>query len=113
MPDSTLVEILTGAGVAGVFCILFVVGLVFPKSVVTDLKEENAELKDALAAERARANTAVGSQKATVDVISALQAGLAMGSERRTRRDAEQDQQDLRRYRAADDQADDPEGPGS
>lgn len=52
MPDSTLVAILLQAGVAGVFCILFLVGLVFPRSVVTDLREENRLLKQQLAEAR-------------------------------------------------------------
>ena len=57
MPDSAIVNILLGAGVAGVFCVLFVCGLVVPKSYVTDLKAEVAELKAALEAERDRAGT--------------------------------------------------------
>ena len=77
MPDSTLVTILTGAGVAGVFCVLFIIGLIFPRSVVTDKDAEIAELKQALAAERDRANTAVAAATTTRDVLAAFQLGRA------------------------------------
>lgn len=70
-----LVSVLTGSGVAGVFCILFVLGLVFPKTVVDDLKTENAELRQALEAERDRANTAVTAASSTRDILAAIQMG--------------------------------------
>ena len=73
--DSTLATLLTGAGVAGVFCILFVVGLVYPRQVVTDLKAEIAELKAALEAEREQARAAVAAAAATRDVLAAIQFG--------------------------------------
>ena len=57
MPDTAIVSVLTSAGVAGIFCLLFIAGLVFPRSVIADLKAEIAELKGALDAERDRANT--------------------------------------------------------
>ena len=57
MPDTAIVSVLTSAGVAGIFCLLFSAGLVFPRSVIADLKAEIAELKGALDAERDRANT--------------------------------------------------------
>ena len=79
MPDSTLVSILTGAGVAGVFCVLFIIGLVVPRSVVTDKDTQIAELKKALEAERDRANTAVVAAAATRDVMTALQIGQRIG----------------------------------
>jgi len=78
VPDSALIYILSSAGVAGVFCVLFVVGLISPRTVVADLKEEIAELKDALEAERDRANTAVAAASATRDVLSAIQLGRDM-----------------------------------
>lgn len=78
MPDSTLVTILTGAGACGVFCVLFIVGLISPKSVVTDLKTEIAELKEALKAERSRADAAVTAASATRDVLTAIQVGQQM-----------------------------------
>jgi hypothetical protein len=73
--DSGLVSILTGAGAAGVFCVLFVLGLIFPRSVVTDLKAEVTELKEALEAERDRANTSVAAASATRDILAAIQIG--------------------------------------
>lgn len=80
MPDSTLVTILTGAGVAGVFCVLFIVGLIFPRSVVTDKDAEIAELKQALTAERQRGDAAVAAAAASRDVLVAFQAGRQIGS---------------------------------
>lgn len=80
MPDSALISILTSAGAAGVFCVLFVAGLVFPKSVVEDLKEENAELKEALEAERDRANASVAAASATRDILAAIQLGRSIAA---------------------------------
>lgn len=83
MPDSALVTLLTGTGVCGVFCVLFIIGAVFPRSVVTDLKAENAELKASVEAERERANTAVAAASATRDILAAIQIGreLKAGSD--------------------------------
>ena len=78
--DSGLVTILTGAGVAGVFCVLFVLGAIFPRPVVSDLKAEIAELKQALEAERDRANTAVAATSTTRDILAAIQLGQHMQS---------------------------------
>jgi nitrogen regulatory protein PII-like uncharacterized protein len=78
VPDSALINILTGAGVAGVFCVLFIVGLIFPRPVVSDLKAEIAELKQALQAERDRSDTAVAAASVTRDVLSAIQVGQQM-----------------------------------
>jgi hypothetical protein len=78
MPDSTLVTILTGAGACGVFCVLFIIGAIFPRSVVSDLKAENAELKQALEAERDRANTAVAATSTTRDILAAIQLGQTL-----------------------------------
>jgi hypothetical protein len=80
VPDSTLLSILTGAGVAGVFCVLFICGLVFPKSVIDDLKAENAELKEALEAERDRANASVAGASATRDILAAIQLGRGLAA---------------------------------
>lgn len=77
MPDTALISILSSAGVAGAFCILFVIGLIFPRPVVSDLKEEIAELKAALKAERDRANAAVAAATTTRDIIAAFQLGAA------------------------------------
>lgn len=73
-------SVLTGSGVAGLFCVLFITGLIFPKSVVDDLKEENHELKQALAAERDRADSAVAAASTTRDILAAIQAGRAIAS---------------------------------
>lgn len=80
MVDSTLWNVLTGAGVAGVFCLLFVCGLIFPKSVVDDLRTENAELKAAVDAERDRANASVAAASATRDILAAIQVGRSIGT---------------------------------
>ena len=75
MPDTAIVSVLTSAGVAGVFCLLFVCGLIHPRAVVNDLKAEISELKEALAAERDRAHTSVAAASATRDVLAAIQIG--------------------------------------
>jgi hypothetical protein len=75
VPDSALINILLGAGACGVFCVLFVCGLIYPRQVVGDLKAEVAELKEALEAERDRANAAVAAASATRDILSAIQVG--------------------------------------
>jgi hypothetical protein len=80
--DTSLATILTGAGVAGVFCILFIAGMIFPRAVVIDLKTEVAELKQALAAERERADTAVAGASVTKDVLAAIQIGRDLGHAR-------------------------------
>lgn len=72
--------ILTGAGACGVFCVLFIVGLVFPRQVVTDLKSEVAELKEALESERDRANASVTAASATKDILAAIQLGQGMAA---------------------------------
>jgi hypothetical protein len=80
VPDSALLSVLSSAGVAGVFCVLFICGLVFPRGVVEDLKEENRELKEALEAERDRANASVAAASATRDVLAAIQLGRSIGT---------------------------------
>ena len=78
MPDSALISVLASAGVAGVFCVLFVTGLIFPRSVITDKDAEIAELKQALQAERDRASTAVAAASATRDLMAAIQLGKSL-----------------------------------
>jgi uncharacterized membrane protein len=78
VPDSALLSILSSAGVAGVFCIFFIAGLIYPKSVIADKNAEIAELKEALQAERERANTAVAAASATRDILAAIQIGQSM-----------------------------------
>ena len=74
MPDSALLTGLTGAGAAGTFCILFILGWIYPRPVVTDLKAEVTELKAALDAERQRASASIAAATATRDVLAAIQA---------------------------------------
>ena len=78
--DSALISVLSSAGVAGVFCILFIFGLIAPKFVVEDLKTEISELKEALEAERDRANASVAAASATRDVLAAIQLGRSIGA---------------------------------
>lgn len=78
--DSTLITILTGSGVCGAFCLLFIFGIVFPRGVVDDLREENKELKAAVASERDRANAAVTAATATRDILAAIQYGRDLTS---------------------------------
>ena len=73
--DSTLASLLAGSGVAGVFCILFIMGLIYPKPVVADKTAEITELKAALEAERDRANAAVAAADATKTIMAAIQFG--------------------------------------
>lgn len=100
MIDSSLASVLiTGGGavgaVLGVICILFIIGAIFPKPVVDDLKKErDAERARADAAEnradaerqradveRQRADTSIAASQATRDIMAALQAGLAMSQQ--------------------------------
>lgn len=82
MPDSALISVLSSAGVAGVFCILFICGFIYPRSVVDDLKEENSELKADRDSQRDRADAAVAAMQATRDVLTAMQAGFQMAQQR-------------------------------
>jgi hypothetical protein len=75
VPDTTLINILTGAGACGVFCILFIIRAIYPRGVVDDLKEENRELKEALAAAREEAKVAVAAATATNNILAAIQLG--------------------------------------
>ena len=79
MPEAALLSILTGSGVAGVFCVLFVLGWIYPRSVVDDLKAERNELTRRIEAERDRSDAAVAAAQTTRDVLQALQAGISMG----------------------------------
>ena len=77
--DSSLILVLVNSGVAGVVAVLFVTGLIVPKSVASDLKDEINELKEALEAERDRANAAMAGAAATRDMLAAFQAGMNAG----------------------------------
>ena len=77
--DSTLITGLLNGGIAGIFALLFILGIIFPKSVVEDLKEERDALKVEVEAQRERADTAVAAAQATRDLMAALQAGVSIG----------------------------------
>lgn len=81
MDTSLIVPLITGSGVAGVFCVLFVLGLVVPRQVVTDLKAELAEVKKDRDAQRERADVAVAAASATKDILAAIQLGRDLGHE--------------------------------
>ena len=81
--DSTLIgPIVTGSGVAGVFCILFILGLIYPKGVVSDLRAEITELKAALARERETSQASITAASATRDILAAIQLGRDIGHEK-------------------------------
>lgn len=80
--DSALISVLTGTGAAGVFCLLFVMGLVYPKHVVDDLKAERDYERQRAEANQDRADAAVAAAQATRDMLSAMQAGMAFGQQR-------------------------------
>lgn len=88
-PDSSLVTLLTGTagavGVLAVICVLFITGWIYPRGVVTDLKDEVRHLQDENAALRDRADVAVTTAQGTRDVLAAIQAGvqIAQGGTRR------------------------------
>ncbi len=82
MDSSLILPLITGSGVAGVFCCLFVLGLIFPRQVVTDLKAENAELKAALKDARSQSDAAITAAAATRDILTAIQVGRDIGHER-------------------------------
>ena len=79
MPEAALLSVLTGSGVAGVFCVLFVLGWIYPRSVVDDLRAERAELVKRVEAERDRADAAITAAQASRDVLQAIQAGIGLG----------------------------------
>ena len=76
--DAAVLSVLTGSGVAGVFCTLFILGLIYPKSVLEDKDKVIAEKDkqiDALTAQVAQAGHALNAAK---DVIASLQQGLIL-----------------------------------
>lgn len=77
MDSSTLISLLTGSGVAGVFCLMFVFGWIVPKHVYDDLKAENAQKDATIKFERDRADSAVAAAQATRDIMAAIQFGQA------------------------------------
>jgi hypothetical protein len=86
MPDSALLSLLSSAGVAGVFCVLFLIGAIFPRGVVEDLKAERDAARKEAASERERGDAAVAAAQATRDIFGALQAGVSLGQGQQARR---------------------------
>lgn len=78
--DSTLVSVLSSAGVAGVFCLLFIMGIIVPKWVLSDKDKEIEELKDALADERVRAEAATAAADVTSRLLEAIRLGQQLHS---------------------------------
>lgn len=72
MPDSSIVGFLANFGVLGIVFILWLTGLIFPKSTVDELREENRELKAALAAERTAVNESVAVGSVTNQLLRAF-----------------------------------------
>jgi regulator of protease activity HflC (stomatin/prohibitin superfamily) len=81
-PDSTILSVITGTGVTGVFVVLFLIGWIYPRAVVEDLRAERDALKAQLKAEQERAEAAVAAAQATRDVFTALQAGARIAAGR-------------------------------
>ncbi len=83
MPDTTLLTVLTNAGIAGVFVVLFLMGLIYPRGVVDDLRAERDAARSEAASERERGDAAVAAAQATKDVFTAVRAGLEASSRSR------------------------------
>lgn len=70
--DSATLTVLINAGVAGVIVLLYIIGVIPSPGQLKDLKEENRRLRDALALERARGDTAVQGVNTTNQILGAL-----------------------------------------
>jgi hypothetical protein len=71
--DSELIQVFaTNAGFAGVVIVAIIMGLLYPRTYVKDLKEENARLRESLALERARADAAVQATNTTNQILGAI-----------------------------------------
>lgn len=85
MELSGLVPLFVNGGIAGVFLAVFiyivVAGHLVPGHVYRDLREENEELKAALASERARGDAAVSAASATRDLLLAIGGKRALAPE--------------------------------
>lgn len=57
MPDSALLSVLSSAGVAGVFCVMFITGLVPTRGEVRRTEKEAGDWKAAYEAERTARET--------------------------------------------------------
>ena len=71
--DSALIQtLLSNAGVAGAVVVCIICGLLYPRSYVKDLKEENQRLRESLTLERARGDAAVTAANSTNQILGAL-----------------------------------------
>ena len=71
--DTALIPVfVTNAGFAGVVIVAIIMGLLYPRPYVQDLKEENERLREALALERARADAAVQATNTTNQILGAI-----------------------------------------
>lgn len=70
--DSATLTVLINAGVAGVFVLLYILGVIPAPGQLKDVKEENRRLREALALERARGDTAVQATNTTNQILGAL-----------------------------------------
>ena len=74
--DSTLISVLSSAGVAGVFCLLFIAGKIYPKSAYDEIVKQRDEYKRALELERARSEASVVTGQIVRDVMTSLRKEL-------------------------------------
>lgn len=70
--DTATITVLINAGVAGVILLLYILGVIPSPGQIKDLKEENKRLREALALERARGDTAVQATNTTNQILGAL-----------------------------------------
>ena len=80
--DSSLIAVLTGSGGAaaalGGVLVCFIMGLLYPKSVVDDLRTERDLLKESVKNERERGDAAVAAAQGAHDIMAALQTGVQL-----------------------------------
>jgi hypothetical protein len=71
--DAELIQVfVTNAGFAGAVIVAIITGLLYPRTYVRDLKEENKRLRESLALERARGDAAVQATNTTNQILGAL-----------------------------------------
>lgn len=82
--DSVIRGLIGGAGVAGIWLICIMFGLMFPKPHVDDLKRENTDLKEAVRmaneraeSERSRADAAIEAARTSNLLLAALGKGVS------------------------------------
>jgi hypothetical protein len=101
--DNATLTVLINAGVAGVIVVLYILGVIPSPGQLKDLKEENKRLREALALERARGDTAVQATNTTNHILGALHDIASYDQRHRPDRAAELLQDNLRGiYEATD-----------